>query len=671
MKNIQINDLYNYNFLSGVEASPNGKKLLFVKTNPNSETHEYDSRLYCMDINNNNNIFPLTSNGNERSGFWLNDDEVLFMSENKGDKTVFAKLNVNGGEAEKAFTITTANKLSKIIFIKKIHDDLFVVIQKHKPLEDNIKPNRAIEGEDYLVFDELPFWFNGQGIINKVRNLLCLYTPSSNKLEVISNTHTNVDGVSISDDKSKLLYWGSTYTDVKPVHAEIFEYHIGSDYTEILLNTGALTVNFAKYINNKSTKPNNTILFEGSDKKDNSSQNPKLYLIEKNKKSHDNNNHINELLDLDGSLNNMSGSDITFGGGNILKVLDNKIYCLFTSWGNSYLSKLDNINSNIKFSHINQTIGTINCFDIIDNFAYCVAMRDYEPQELYKINLTTGEEFKLTSFNQDFINNYNISKPEYFRYTTKNNIELEGWVIKPANFNSNSNNKKYAGVLSVHGGPKAVYGTNFNHEMQCMATRDMFVFYTNPRGSDGRGEEFSHLAGKLGEIDFDDLMDFTDEVLKRYPLIDENRLGITGGSYGGFICNWAIGHTDRFKVATSQRSISNYISKCLSTDIGYYHNLSQTGADPWTNPEKMWYHSPLKYVKNAKTPTLFIQSDEDYRCWLSEPLQMFSALCENNVPTKMALFHGENHELSRSGKLKNRINRLIEICDWLEKYLNI
>ncbi|MFI3230402.1 MAG: S9 family peptidase [bacterium] len=658
-KNININDLYNYKFLSSIEASPNGENLLFVNTIPNSETHEYDSRLYCLNTKS-DKFYPLTSKGKERSGLWLNNEEVLFVSGSNKKGVTYSKLNISGGESEVAFTIMPQDEDTKVLNIKRINEDLFVITQKIKNYKEpkSNKENRAEEGVDFVVLDELPFWFNGQGLVNKIRTTISLYIPSENKFISISNSNMNVAGFTLNDSNSKLLYWGKTYTDVSPKHDEIYEYHIGSGYTKEILPAKNFSVHFAKYLNNN-------ILFEGSTKSEHSTQTPKLYTI------NNNNNNISELLDLDGSLSSTSGSDITFGAGSTMKVIDNNIYCLFTSWGDSYLSKLSvsGEDNKAEFNFINQTTGTINCFDIVGEYAYCVAMRKFEPQELFKINLSTGEETKLSGFNKEFVEGYNIIKPDYFRFTTKNNVELEGWVIFPTSFNPKED-KKYPGVLSVHGGPKAVYGSNINHEMQCMASRDMFVFYTNPRGSDGRGEEFSNIAGKLGDIDFIDLMDFTDEVLKRYTHIDEDKLGITGGSYGGFICNWAIGNTDRFKVATSQRSISNYVSKCLSTDIGYYHNLSQTGSDPWTSPEKMWSHSPLKYVKNAKTPTLFIQSDEDYRCWMSEPLQMFSALCQLGVPSKIALFHGENHELSRSGKLKNRINRLEEILGWLDKYLN-
>lgn len=641
MKKIQIEDLYKFKALSSTVLSPNGQNLLYVQTDLNEDSNEYDSRLFCLNVET-NETYPLTSKGKESSGFWINDDEVAYRVGGKDGKTTYLKISISGGESEEFMSID-----APVGQIKKLSDELYVITKKLSETEENAE-NRAKEGVDYVVFDELPFWSNGQGVVNKKRNMVCLYNAKTSEITEISPKDMNVHGFTLNDDNSKLLYWGTEFKDVKPRHTEIFEYHVHSGYTELVLETGKLAVSFVRFIGEK-------LFIEGSDKTLHSSQGPKLYTIRDGK--------LTEIADLDGSMHGSSGSDIAYGGGSSLEVVGDDIYCLYTSWGNSFLSK---VNFNGKLTHVNETVGSINCFDISEGFVYCVAMREYELQELYKIDLKTGKETKLTSVNQAFLDTYHIEKPEYFRYHTKSGVELEGWVIKPCDFEKG---KKYPGVLAVHGGPKVVYGTNFNHEMQCMSSKGMFVFYTNPRGSDGRGEEFADLAGKLGEIDFDDLMDFTDEVVRRYDELDADRLGISGGSYGGFICNWAIGNTDRFKAATSQRSISNYISKCLTTDIGYYHNLSQTGADPWTNFEKMWYHSPLKYVKNAKTPTLFIQSDEDYRCWMSEPLQMFSALCSQDVPSKIALFHGENHELSRSGKIKNRLNRLHEICSWLEKYL--
>ena len=168
-------------------------------------------------------------------------------------------------------------------------------------------------------------------------------------------------------------------------------------------------------------------------------------------------------------------------------------------------------------------------------------------------------------------------------------------------------------------------------------------------------------------------MVFCDRVFEKYPQIDTARVGVTGGSDGGFMTNWIIGHTDRFKAAASQRSISNWLSFCFTSDIGEGFAKDQMGLtgkmNPWDDREKLWFHSPLAYAQNCKTPTLFIHSDEDFRCPLSEGYQMYSALVQLGVEARMCVFHGENHELSRGGKPQHRLRRLKEITDWFESHL--
>ncbi len=243
---------------------------------------------------------------------------------------------------------------------------------------------------------------------------------------------------------------------------------------------------------------------------------------------------------------------------------------------------------------------------------------------------------------------------------------MTGYVLYPKDFDPN---KTYPGILDIHGGPKTVYGTVFYHEMQLWASEGYFVFYANPHGSDGASNEFADIRGKYGTIDYDDLMRFVDQVLTDIPQLDASRLGVTGGSYGGFMTNWIIGHTNRFRAAASQRSISNWISFSQTSDIGPYFTADQQGATMDGDVEKLWFHSPLKYAKNVTTPTLFIHSDEDYRCPLSEGVQMLNALLDRDIEARMCVFHGENHDLSRSGKPQHRVRRLTEITNWMNDHL--
>jgi dipeptidyl aminopeptidase/acylaminoacyl peptidase len=285
-------------------------------------------------------------------------------------------------------------------------------------------------------------------------------------------------------------------------------------------------------------------------------------------------------------------------------------------------------------------------------------------QELYSFENSVEEQ--ITDFNEWIKREKKIAIPEKLTIESEPGVFIDGWVLMPVDF---IQDKKYPAIIDIHGGPKTVYGEVFYHEMQFWANEGYFVFFCNPRGSDGKENEFSDIRGKYGTIDYDDIMRFTDAVLEKYPQIDDKRVGVTGGSYGGFMTNWIIGHTDRFRAAASQRSISNWISMFSTTDIGYYFADDQIGATPWSNQDKLWEHSPLKYADRVKTPTLFIHSEEDYRCWLAEGIQMFTALKYHGVESRLCMFRGENHELSRSGKPKHRIRRLTEITEWFNKHL--
>jgi dipeptidyl aminopeptidase/acylaminoacyl peptidase len=159
-------------------------------------------------------------------------------------------------------------------------------------------------------------------------------------------------------------------------------------------------------------------------------------------------------------------------------------------------------------------------------------------------------------------------------------------------------------------------------------------------------------------------------VLETYPAIEPGRLCCTGGSYGGYMSNWILGHTDRFCCIATQRSISNWMTMYGISDIPPVSNFEVCSANPYTEKgiEEMWNVSPLKYIMNAKTPTLIIHSEEDYRCPIAEGYQLYTALVYLRVPARMVVFHGENHELSRTGKPAHRLRRLEEITGWFDKY---
>jgi dipeptidyl aminopeptidase/acylaminoacyl peptidase len=294
------------------------------------------------------------------------------------------------------------------------------------------------------------------------------------------------------------------------------------------------------------------------------------------------------------------------------------------------------------------------------------ALDAIHPAELW-VKDERGEK-KLTGFNDRLLKGLDLSVPEHFTFVNALGETIDGWVMRPVGFKEG---EKYPTVLEIHGGPRGVYGDGMFHEFQVLAAEGYAVIYTNPRGSGGYGEAYAQaVMGHYGECDYEDLMAFVDEALKRYPFIDESRLGVVGGSYGGYMTNWIISQTDRFAAAVTFRSICNWVSKFGVSDIGYMQPESIAGEeDFWTNIEVPLRHSPIMYAKNVKTPCLIVHSENDLRCPMEQGEQWFVALKQNGVPTELVRFPDETHELSRSGKPKHREERLQHMLRWFNEYL--
>ena len=455
------------------------------------------------------------------------------------------------------------------------------------------------------------------------------------------------ENVSITGGKDgKALYLSQDYTNKLELTNQLYLYDSDSGKAIRLIEEDDLSIDFAEFVGNE-------IVFAASPMDSYGlNQNASFYKVKSGKA---------ELLSRhDFGMRNSVGSDCRYGGGAHYRVWNDCLYFVATENKSSFIKRLS---LDGKIEKLTDDNGSVDCFDLCDEALIFIGLRGAKLQEIYTYE--KGVEIQRTRFNEKIAETKTILQPERLEFEN-DTITMEGFVLKPVDYDEN---KRYPGILDIHGGPKTVYGEVFYHEMQVWANEGYFVFFCNPRGSDGRGDEFADIRGKYGTIDYQDLMKFTDLVLEKYPQIDKGRIGVTGGSYGGFMTNWLIGHTDRFQCAVSQRSISNWISKFGTTDIGYYFNADQIQSTPWDNMEKMWFHSPLKYADRAVTPTLFLHSEEDYRCWLAEGLQMFTALKYHGVDARFCLFRGENHELSRSGKPRHRVRRLEEMTNWFEAYL--
>lgn len=242
---------------------------------------------------------------------------------------------------------------------------------------------------------------------------------------------------------------------------------------------------------------------------------------------------------------------------------------------------------------------------------------------------------------------------------------VQGWMVLPPKFTPT---RKYPSILQIHGGPRVQYAHTFFHEMQYLAAKGYVVFYTNPRGGAGRGETWADaIAGGWGDLDYKDCMAAAD-YLEKQSFINPKKMGVTGGSYGGYMTNWIIGHTNRFKAAVTQRSVVDLKSFVGSSDFGF-SLFREFDGWPWDNRENYDKCSPITYFNKVHTPVLIIHSESDLRCCIEQAEQMFAMLKVLGKKVEMVRFPGEPHGLSRHGRPDRRIARLEWIVKWFDRYL--
>lgn len=682
MKKLGLTEFLKYNYISNVKISKSGNKIAYCIANADIKQNSYKSSIYIYYKKEDAHI-KLSDLGKLSDFIWYDEDSIVckatFSKEEKKRAqqgigfTNFYKMDVPKSAAElkvqkkaqpeKLFELPMS--VGKFVFLSdekmiftanynknKLDLSSYLNLGEKEAKQLLAEAKKQIdEAKPYEELDEIAFWLNNAGFTNKDRNRLYLYDRAKNKIEALTDELTSVESFELSPSKREILYVSTRFEDVSPVYNELHRYDLDKKSDECLISKENISFFSADYVGDKilciASNMNELGINTDADF---------FELVKKGDK------YDLKLLSegYEYGVGMSVGTDCRYGIYNTKKVCGDKLYFVNTQ---GFDGKLLYMEQGGKMIEVSKKIGSVDSFDVFEDEVYFVGFRDNKLPELYSI--IDGKEKRLSKHNLKFTRQNRIEDITHFTYMS-GGVEIDGFAILPPDLDKN---KKYPMIVHVHGGPKTVFSTVYHHEMQYFANEGYVVAFCNPRGSDGKGNEFSDIRGKYGTIDYDDIMKLVDVMLEKYDFIDEKRMGIMGGSYGGFMTNWAITQTDRFKAAVSQRSISNWVSKFGMTDIGYYFVPDQQGATPWSDVDKLWRHSPLKYAQNAKTPTLFIHSEEDYRCDLGQGIQMFTALKYFGVESKLVMFRGENHELSRSGKPKARIKRLQEMSDWFEKHL--
>ncbi len=665
MQRVRVDDFLRYTYISDLVACPDKSKCAFVTTHCNINDNNYKSYIHILDSKT-KVVKQVTFFGHEKNITWLDNETLIFISKRDphikekidyGEEwTCFYKLSLLGGEAEPFIFVPR-----KVKSIFPLEDGTIAMVAEHsidepdfsimsKEEKKSYYTNKKKMEESYVSGDEIPFRKEGEGITNNKRWGLYIYDPTTSEYSLITKKTETIEFIEVNRYKDKIIYSTKEIFKNKPKEflSGISIYDVNEKRSINYIDDETYRMRYCGFIKD-------TPVFMGSDgKKYGYQQNPDFYLIEEEGKER-------VFYYNDDSASNSTCTDIRYGKLHQIQTDDNFIYYVGMEGGNAQLYRisLDGSRQQITDEH-----GSVESFALLEDKIVFIGLRKNKLQELYLYS--KGREVQLTGFNEWVQEQRSLSKVEEVAFVNED-VNIEGYILKPVDFEKG---KKYPCILYIHGGHKLSFSPVFYHELQLFANEGYFVLFCNPRGSDGYGNEFADIIGEYGYSDYDDLMAFTDYCIDKYPEIDEERLGVGGGSYGGYMTNWIIGHTNRFACAVSQRSISNFISMFGTSDTNYQFPMYQFKTNIWMDINRYWDHSPLKYAENVSTPTLFIHAEDDYRCPISKGMQMFLALKYHGVESKLCIFKKEGHELSRSGRPFNRLNRLNEIIGWFNQYLS-
>jgi acylaminoacyl-peptidase len=642
---VGIKDFINYRSLSDLKTSPDQTKLSYIVWQADPDTNGYRRELWIYDIDRAENR-KLLDNGEWNGCYaWTDKETVLYIEKTGEEGTCCRFKNVGTPEGGESFRLS--KKASVVIPLDKEH--AAVIINEDIRTEEYPEELAFLEdydrGHAFEILDEIPFWNNGEGFTSKRRNTLYQYNFSDGSLQRISDQYSYVDRVYHKD--GALYYIARTFDD-RNTEPGIYRYDLKDGRTEELVKEGRYRINELAFCGED-------VIFAAQDRETGSrTDDPSFYRAGR----HGLVRLPAEAISCGSSVN----TDCAYGSHTSILGTEEGVCFLSTKESGSFILKYD---LKDRYAVLTEDNGSVEDFAIAGGKIFFIGLRNMGLQELYRLDTEGRGEIKLTDFNRDSLRKEDVSIPETFTFMN-NGFRVNYIVLKPVGYDKD---RKYPAIFYIHGGAKTLYAGVFFHEMQYLAGQGYFVIYGNPRGSDGQGGEFARLLGHYGEKDYEDIMKAADRALELYPAIEDKRLGIAGGSYGGIMVNWIVGHTDRFACACAQRSISNMVTAFGTADNGFNFVREQMDADPWNELEKLWGQSPLKYADRCRTPLLLIHSDEDFRCHYTEALQMFTALKYHGTESRVCLIRGENHSLSRTGRPAQRIKRLYEILRWFDLHL--
>lgn len=666
MKRFLRESIADITSLGGLKIAPDGDFAAWVVSKPDVVNDCYSYELHAVRLPG-GEPFRLTSGGVESTFCWLDATSLIFPSfRTNADKaaaqngvhlTVFHRISLLGGEASEHFRVPLSNAMPLGIADGKILLSAYCdrrrtegEFQMAHSAEKNADTGQQSKARDaFKVCDEQTYRHDALGYANKLRRRLFLYDLSCGTLTAVTSPGFNVEDVAIAAN-GEIVYCGAEQGCQKKLSHGIFACHAGTGGHRVIAeDTG--------YHIFKLLPACGKIIFWGYK----APENMGFFLEDMLSLPMDSGAVQVECL-LEPAVGTLFHSDITRLSGATAHAEGDALLILLHERLQARIHRWEGGDT---FAPVTPEALKVFSFDRQGDTLLCVGTETVGLQEIFAVDMRSGGFLKLTRYNDAF--EYALSAPEYLAFQGRDGMEMDGFVIPPLN---HVKGVRAPGILMIHGGPHVAYGDVLVCDMQALAAAGYFVFYCNPRGSGGRGRDFADINGRYGTVDYEDILRFTDKVLDVWADIDPDRLGVTGGSYGGFMTNWIITHTERFNAAVSQCSIANWFTMYFTSDVPYFVRAEMDGT-PYENSDRLWRASPIRYIQDARTPTLFLQYEMDFRCPIQEAIQMYSGLLEVGVDTRLIMFEGDNHTMTTTGKPSHRIRREAEMHQWFDAYLQV
>lgn len=639
LKKLRLEQSLDIETVADPQLSPDGSEIIYARTWIDKMNDKRETDIWIMNANGSKNRFLIKGN----SPLWSPDGTriaYIAQGEPKGSQ-IFVKYKGTEGSTQVTRIEKSPSNLNWSPDGKWLAFTMLVPAKNPWPIKLAGKPEGAKWTEEPRFVDDFYFRQDRVGFLEEGFTHIFIVPAGGGTPRQVTSGDWNhgSNGISWTADSKEILFSSLRTSDSEYAYRESEVYAVNTESG----NIRQLTTRKGPDDNAVVSPDNKLVAYTGYDWNDDSFTDSKLY-----------------VMNSDGS-NPRVLADIDRSPSRLIWAKDNS---------GVYFSAMDKGTTNLYFAslksgtkQVTQGNHLLNVSDISSTGVAVGTIADYKNSaDIASVNLLKATTTKLTSVNEDILSTVKLGDVEEIWYSSTGDFKVQGWIVKPPDFDPA---KKYPLILVIHGGPHSAYTVGFNFAWQHHAAEGFVVLYTNPRGSTSYGTKFANaIKNAYPDKDYDDLMNGVDEVIKK-GFIDENNLFVYGGSGGGVLTSWIVGHTTRFAAASVNYPVINWISFVGTTDgnMHWYKNFKKL---PWEDPTEHLQRSPLMYVGNVKTPTMLMTGVNDLRTPISQTEEYYQALKMMKVPTVMIRFNDEFH--GTSSKPSNFMRTQLYLYHWFNKH---